>query len=264
MKILVREVTDGVCNYVWKKMSTNRPIAWHGTNVRYKTEDNKGYDCLEIIKITHDYRKLGYVQCRNCGEVVKESKLIQHYEAQERNANCMKCDRMYLSKVKDIDTVNVLRPDGTVLSKTVNKAYCADQYGWNKVSLAEVDKIQKCKYYACRRSDKIDIMQDFWSAYPNPYKDILTEAGVIKNKWKYVGSNNGRQYSNSNGKVIAHFDTNGILRFFKLLYRDECERFVYSDVYDKFFGANGREFDWCDIAEGSMERYMKQIRALYK
>ena len=264
MKILVREINDGICNYVWKKMASNRPITKRCGTVYYKTEDNKVYDCLQIVKITHDYRKLNYVLCSNCGEVVKESKLIQHYEAQEHNANCMKCDRLLLKKANDSETTNVLRPDGTVLSKTVNNAYCNDRYGWRYIPLAEVNKLERCKYFACRRSEKLDIISDFWSNYQNPYKDILTEAGVIKGKWRYIDSHRGRRYANSNGKVIACFDTNGILENFVLLHRNNSEEFVYSDVYDKFFGRNGLEFNWSDIAEASKERYMRQIRALYK
>lgn len=263
MQILVREVASGVCNYVWKKVNTVNPITFNYHECNYHAE-NKTYNCLDVLKIKHDYRKGDYVICGNCGKVVNKSKLVAHYEEQERNANCLKCDNLTLRKDKSVKSVLKMLPNGKVQEKSINNPYCGNGY-YSSVSIEEVNKLQRCKYYACRRASEREIPSDFHATYPNPFNNILTEAGIINKKWTFNGSeyNNTRRYSNKNGKVIAVFDTNGLLMYFMLLYRDDSFRFVYSDVYDKFFGVNGREFGWGGLADTTIERYKKQIRALY-
>ena len=65
MKILVREVKDNKCSYIWKEVSKVNPIRYG----RYITTDNNEYGVMDILKIDRDYRNLGYVICANCGDV---------------------------------------------------------------------------------------------------------------------------------------------------------------------------------------------------
>ena len=263
MKILVREYNNGVCNYVWKTMRKINPIIGN----TYYTDDGMQYRILSVIKISHDYRKSGYVICNNCGEVIKRSNVIKHYEEKESDSNCIKCDKFtVIDKGKEIRTI---KPDGTCLVKYKATPACACKcyryYGVTK-SLSEINKATDCKYYACRRSSVGELPHDFLFTNPNPYKNIITEKRAIEVGWKYLtrtylGNN---QYTNNNGKVIAEFDTNGILIGFTLLKRNNSCDFMYSDVYDTFIDTWGRTFDWMYCADTTKEKYIRQIKKLYE
>jgi len=262
MKILVREIKDNACNYVWKKVRSVNPFS----NGNYCTEDGMSYNITQILKITHDYRKSGYVQCANCGKVFKRSKTNKHYEDRERNANCMKCDWLHLDEISGT-SVHTLRSDGKVITKTVSTPKCTKgNYRRNWELLSEVNKVAECQFYACRRSRTRGLMSDFMSENPNPFNELLTEKSMKTNEWRcFYNSPSGRQYSNKNGKIIARFDANGILVEFSIIHRNNTFSVVYSDVYDKLIDRYG-EFNWgyYNIANSTKEKCMKQIRQLYK
>jgi len=261
MKILVRDYADGTCNYVWKNVDKGTPF-YSGN---YVTVDNKKYPPLDIIRIKGDFRKskCDYVVCKNCGQMIKRSEVEKHYIEKESDANCIKCNELYLEEKRD-ERKNRLLSNGLILSRTINVPYCKTGYYRRKL-LSEIDRVSECKYFACRRSGIRELYRDYLYDYPNLYKNLLTEKKILMMGWKYVTKNsNGRQYSNKDGHLIAYFDLNGILINFKLLNRNNGYTFVYSDVYDKFFERYS-EFDFSDIvAERTKERYMKTIRELYK
>lgn len=264
MRILVRKESD-TCEYVWKKVTTVNPIRYG--NYYVETPQNKGYECYsfeQIIRIEGDYRKNGkYVMCTNCGKVVRKSALAAHYEEQEHNANCMKCDHLRLTEV-DGSVKHKLMPDGKVKTSIISEARCGEKYSYRAIPLESVNKPETCKYYACRRSGTKNLPSDTLSRFPNPYKMLLTEKTVIENGWKFLeGGEYTRSYTNKNGKVVAIFDRNGILDHFSLLCRGDYYRFMYSDVYDEFIDGYG-VFGWNHISSTSIERYKKQVRALYQ
>ena len=258
MKILVRKFeNDGTCTYVWKKIRSVNPFVYGS----YHTEDGKVYVATEILKITHDYRKLGYVQCDNCGTVIKKNKVEQHYLEQERNANCMKCS--WLKVDGGSKPIYTMRSDGTVCQKIIGVPLCSKGRYYGQKRLTEVNKVEECKYYACRRSRIRELHSDFLSENPNPYNELLTENAVIAAGWKYMDSMpRGRMYS-WDEKLIAHFDKNGLLVGFNFIHRSTTYVFTYSDVYDKTISPNG-EFTWDGIANKTRDKYMKQIRKLYR
>ena len=257
MKILVREYNDnGICNYVWKKVRINNPFEYN----HYNTEDGRQYCLTEIIKVSGDYRKLGYVQCTNCGEVIKKGKEEEHYAKRERSIDCAKCIhfKMYNSTTTDIKI-----KDGVAIKKMTGKPICTVDY-WHSVHVDNVDKPAKCLHFACRRRGTAELPSDFLYEHKDPYKNILTENTAIAAGWKYVSrSNRGRQYtSDKTGKLLAYFDTNGILEYFRISHRGDTARFTYSDVYDEFIGNNGK-FKWLYMADSTIEKYSKHIRKLY-
>ena len=274
MKILVRDypgdtnptisvthptisVTHPTCNYVWKEVRKNKPFLYEN----YYTKDGSHYSSINVLKISGDFRKHNYVMCGNCGDVVKRDKLARHYEDQERNINCLKCKCLNLAQV--INVTHKLMPNGTVVTKTTADPYCKPNY-YNKYPLDRVDKPAVCLYYKCRRSDAVELWKDFHSEYPNPFKRIATENAAIAAGWRYLDTYfYGREYTNKDGKLIAQFDTNGILVNYKVLKRSSAFMFVYSDVYDKFFDNYG-EFDWGGLSEVTVKRYSRQIREIYK
>lgn len=264
MKILVREFSDnGTCNYVWKKIKSVKPFY----NGCYNTEDGHSYNIIQILRVTHDYRKSDYVQCACCGKVVRRGNELKHYEEQERNANCMKCEWLRLDVIPGTET-HVMRSDGKVTTRTLSKPKCNHGRSWSyrATPLSEINRVSDCKYYACRRNGMRELYKDFLAENTNPFDSLLTEKAMIDKGWKYVyGDMYGRTYSNNNGKLVAVFDTNGILIKFNIIHRSHTYEVVYSDVYDKLIGRNG-EFDWSDrgIADSTKNRYMKQIRQLYK
>lgn len=259
MKILVREYANGICNYVWKKIKMENPFYWGG----YDTEDGMSYNQCQVLKITHDIRNGNYVMCSNCGKVVKRNSLTLHYEKGEAEANCMKCS--YL-RIGDASTVtNKLRSDGMCIRRTVGVPNCGYR-NYRVIPIATIDKVEKCKYFGCRRSEARELPTDFLAEHPGAYDRLLTENAAITGGWKYLSQNSdGRQYANKDGKVVAYFDTNGILIHFILWNRSSRYTFTYSDVYDKFIPTSGvLEFNWGGIAEARRKRYEKQIRALYR
>ena len=259
MKILVRTFdNDGTCNYVWKKMKSENPFQY-GT---YHTDDGCAYSLTSILKVTHDYRKSDYVQCGVCGKVVKRDKIDKHYEEREREADCMKCGWLELLGRQNSGPINVMRKDGFVVSKNIFVPYCSKGRWRGSTRLSEINKVADCKYYACRRGSTKNLHSDFLSQNPNPYRDLLTENAVIENGWHYMGSSQqGRNYS-FDTKLIARFDSNGILIGFNFFHRNNTYNLVYSDVYDKIIWDSG-EFDWEGIADRTREKYTKQIRKLY-
>ena len=276
MKILVRNIErnengNAVCTYIWKKVRTTNPF----NGRRYVAEDGDEYSVGEILKITGDFRlsrKGKYMICANCGKVVKENEALKHFQESERGTNCANCGWFKVTDEK-IDPKRIIRQDGTVVTKSVGIAKCTKGLSYWRSDdyepIGEVDKVAHCKYFRCRRAGLNEIQKDFLSENPNPISKILTEKAVINSKsWKYMNQEvTGRQYSNTTGNVLARFDTNGILRGFTLLYRDNTTDFYYSDKYDKFYTNSGAEFDWRvnwnQISENSKTRYQKQIRALY-
>ena len=137
---------------------------------------------------------------------------------------------------------------------------------YEELPIGTINKAEKCKHFACRRSEAVELRKDFFANNPNPYNMLLSEKAVINAGWNFLckSYNSGRVYSNKNGKLTAQFDTNGILEYFAVLYRSNSYIFMYSDVYDKFMGESGDEFNWIYMAESAQNRYKKQIRALYK
>ena len=265
MKILVREVTNEICNYVWKTVTDERPFGSGRTVDYYKTTDGSYYLPISIIKITHDYRTTGYVVCKNCGKVVKKSKIEKHYKDQEKDSNCMKCEWLRI-KYKEPET-HKMREDGKCISSYVGIPYCAgDSYCWHPTKISEVNKIEKCKYFACRRSETIQLQKDFLSENPNPYKIFVTENAVLNTRgWTILNNYSDRQYATQNGKLIATFDTNGILKYFSFLYRNDSFDFTYSDVYDKFMYKNGTElFKELDVSEATKKKIINNVKALYE
>lgn len=261
MKILVREYDDNnVCTYVWKNVRTIRPFSFGS----YCTEDGAVYTPIKVLRIIHDFRLSGYVECGNCGKVIRKDRIVKHYLAQERNANCMKCNSLRLSSIPDAKTTRRLQPDGTVIVKTKKVACCGNNC-YRSPKINEVNKAETCKYYACRRSEASQIRGDFLSQNPNPYGVLLSENAVIKNGWNLLQTNrSSRSYCNKNGKLIAHFDTNGILMYFSVMYRNMSFDFTYSDVYDKYMSNNGKEFDWHNMADTTKQKYIRQIKKLYE
>lgn len=262
MKILVRQYSSETqsTNYVWKEMRKENPFICGS----YHTADGETYNISDILQVAGDWRKNNkYVICSNCGKVIRKSALENHYLHQEANANCMKCDKMRLDMISGTQK-NKLNADGVTVTVTYKaKGVCRNSY-YNRRPINEVNRPETCKYYACRRSDTRQLPADMFSEFPNPYKNIITENAAISNGWKFLTfTNTNRNYANSDGKVIVSFDSNGIIIDYSLMMRGHSYDFTYSDVYDKFFDSDGREFDWKDISLPRINRYKKQIRALY-
>ena len=260
MKILVREYDNNeTCNYVWKKIRAKKPF-YCG---EYYTTDGRCYDLTQILRIKQDYRKLNYVQCEVCGEVVKRDKVVRHYEDQEQKANCAKCNWFEIDDYTKI--TYSIRNDGTAVAKSYGTPYCTQGSSWYRrhKKLSDVDKVTECKYFACRRGEIRELYSDFMSQNPDPYMNLLTENAVIAHGWRYFATSLfGRSYSTGDGKLIARFDKNGILMDFNFFHRNTSYVFVYSDVYDKVVTRHG-EFTWDGIANSTREKYMKLIRKLY-
>lgn len=261
MKILVREFNEDTNKlaYVWKDVVKTKPIK----SGYYKTTDNADYEAFLILKIEKDYRRLGYVICSGCGEVIKEGKEEKHYLDRESNANCAKCEKLTLRPIDGKRKVTLL-PDGTAISRTVNNPYCSARGGYRIDALGDVNKQANCIYYKCRRYGTEQIPSDFLSEHPNPYKFFPTETTAIATGWEFHKRGTGwTEYATKNGKLIATFDTNGILNYFTVFFRDRGLRFKYSDRYDKYIAPNGMEFRWGDMAERTRNGYKKAIRSLY-
>lgn len=259
MKILVREVKDNKCSYIWKQVSNVKPIRYG----RYITTDNNEYGVMDILKIDRDYRNLGYVICANCGEVIKEGKVEKHYAARESEANCAKCSNLSLRPISGERKITI-RPDGKAVLRSLNNPLCIARSTYRPEPLGEVDKPQSCIYYKCRRSGTSQIYRDFLSENPNPYTVLLTENAVINNGWEFFNrGTNGNEYVTKNGKLFATFDTNGILNYFTVKFRNNYYKFKYSDRYDKYMFNNGLEFRWDDMSETTINRFKREIKKLY-
>ena len=264
MKILIREYNYdvGALNYTWKELRKENPFSGHN----YCTKDGNSYNVNNILQVDHDFRKNGkYVLCGNCGKVIKKDDKEKHYNEVECKANCMSCDWLRLREV-DGTAKHKMMPDGKVATRQISVPYCSRGYYYsshNHIPIADVDKASTCKWYACRRAETIEFRPDIFTMFPNPFRKLLTEKAVIDNGWKYNNrANSETTYRNSDGKVFAVFDTNGILIRFFLKCRSATYAFRYSDTHDKFLDAH-EEFCWNNISDTRIARYEKQIRKLY-
>lgn len=259
MRILVREVKDNKCSYIWKQVSNVNPIR----RGRYRTTDNNEYGVMDILKIDRDYRNLGYVICANCGEVIKECKVEKHYVTRESEANCAKCEKLSLRPIPSERKITI-RPDGKAVLRSLNHPLCTARSTYRPDLLSEVDKPQSCIYYKCRRSGTSPIYRDFLSENPNPYTVLLTENAVINNGWEFCKRGaDGNEYVTKNGKLFATFDINGILNYFTVKFRNNYYNFKYSDRYNKYMSYHGLEFMWEDMSETTINRFKREIKKLY-
>lgn len=258
MKILVREVKDNKCSYIWKQVSKVNPIRCG----RYRTTDNDEYGVMDILKIDRDYRN-GYVKCANCGEVIKEGREEKHFAARESKANCAKCSKISLRPIPGEKKITI-RPDGKAVLRSLNRPLCTARSTYTPDLLSEVDKPQSCIYYKCRRSGTSQIHRDFLSENPNPFTVLLTENAVINNGWEFFTRGaNGNEYVTKNGKLFATFDVNGILNYFTVKFRNNYYKIKYSDRYDKYMFNNGYEFMWDDMSERTINQFKREIKKLY-
>ena len=263
MKILVREFDreNNVLKYVWKEIDRKKPFSSYGD---YHTKDDKNYGCFNILKISGDYRKLGYVRCKNCGEVFKRGKEEQHYAASEDKAKCATCSCLIIHPITGKQKIT-LKSDGTAVCTTINTPYCGSKSRYNCTKLDEVDKPEICRYFKCRRKGIEDLssVSDFMSEHPNPYKNIITENAVIKNGW-VLNRQTDDYRSYTNGRLTAFFDINGIIDNFLVAFRNDTYKFKYSDVYDIYMNVYGEEFTWGGMADRTAESCKKLIRKLYE
>lgn len=265
MKILVRQYDyeTPTCSYVWKEVRKENPFS----GLNYNTTDGNYYNIGSILQVDHDFRKSGkYVMCGNCGKVIKRSEADKHYEDIERRANCLNCDWLKLRPV-DGTTKYKMTPDGKVVTRELAEPYCSKGYhysSYNHIPIAEVDRVSICKWYKCRRTAVKEFTPDIFVAFQNPFKTLLTEKAVIDGGWKFdcVNDRSCVTYKNSDGKVHAVFDQNGIIDHFYLSKRNEIFYFRYSDTHDEFLDVRG-VFRWAYISDSRIARYKKQIRKLY-
>ena len=263
MKILVRETKENVCNYVWKEISKTYPFC----SSDYHTTDGLYYECGKIIKISRDYRKLGYIQCTYCGAVIKRGKEEQHYAESEAKANCAKCEFL---KLEPTGKPKIVLCNGQAICKSVNVPYCTRKSRYRATPIEGIDRLNTCQFYQCRRNGNFNDLSDendFLFDHPDPYTVLLTENAVLNNNWTFMRQDTtGRKYSTKNGKLIAHFDLNGVLMFFSVRFHNNVYDFVYLDRYDKFMTYSGpaREFTWNAMSERTITSYTNAIRKLYK
>ena len=261
MKILLRDY--GGMTYVWKE-ATRKDDGGFAIN---------GYDIPEtnVVSVT-DVERTKYVKCSACEAVIPNRK--KDIEAHKNFScdwhNCLTCSSLREGDVKYRQKKYSLNEDGS-FSKTekVNVLlHCnASYYRYNEIKSPEAR--DDCKFARCRNATFAPI-KTFFDENPDAFDDIITvdkiiDAGFVTRR----NSNHTTSYKlKSKNNITAVVNEKNVVDYFKIGYRNEYRKVVYSKTLDKLFKIDKdyyMEFTplWY-MPESSLENIKKKIASLYK
>ena len=264
MEILLRRHGDKY--YVWKK------ARWEGGVYHITDENENEYDVDQsnIIAVKNDER-VGYVQCQNCGKLIKNDpeSIEAHYVEEENSRDCLKCMHMSAHRDKKIlDASCTKNADGTynVTQTYVAKLLCHADY-WTKDIDSDEAK-RSCVYNRCRRCGVAQINDPFVK-YPGLFDTFVTVDALIAKKYIYEQHSRGHfDYDlKCRGTLFACVNEHGIVDHFKLRYRGYTYNLYYSEKHNLLFFDKYQKYEQ-DVPWGIPDKKIIQVKekiaALYK
>lgn len=263
MKVLLKN--HGGKKYVWVEAE------WEAGRYYELHTWGRGYyiDQINIIAVTDDNR-IGYVQCRNCGALIKNTPeaIEEHFKEKEKDRNCLECK--YLSIYGDKRNVKkyyVVNDNG---SHSVTETYdaqlgCKKTYYTHPLGSAETER--RCIYRQCRIMGVTEI-NDIFVKYPNVFDRYLTVDALIEKKYAYEGYVDGYFVYDlkCRGSLKALVNEKGIVECYKVSTRGWDYYMAYSAIHNKIFITDGYYRDDISnyLSDSKKEMILKRLQKLYE
>lgn len=261
MKILIRKYKNKY--YVWKDAEWKE-------GYYYIDDGNEVVYMNNILAVTEDPR-IGYVECRHCGKLVKNDpeSIERHFAEVEAQKDCLKCEKMvtYGDKISPERTIEQ-NEDGTykVVEKYNTHLGCRAYYYTVNIHSNAANK--DCIYRQCRRKG-VQQINDAFVNYPGLFEKQITADTLIANKCTFEGHQNGfYEYDmKMRGTVKACVNELGIVDHFVVEVRGWRYIFHYSDKYQKiFFEHYERYYEKVSdyITNSKAESIIKKLSKIYE
>lgn len=261
MKILLRDYNGTA--YVWKEATRKNDggFAIHGHDIK---ETN-------IVSVA-DVERTKYVKCSACGAIIPNRKkdIEAHKSISCDWHNCLTCSLLKERKLESKQKKYSLNEDGTFskAEKANVTLVCGANYYRDPNIMSPAAK-NSCKFAACRNATFAPI-KTFFDENPDAFDDIITvdriiDAGFTK---RFNNIDNTLYKLKSKNNIIAVVNKKNVVDSFRIQYRNEMCRAVYSKTLDKLFRIDGFHYQeltplWC-MPESSLENIKKKIASLYK
>lgn len=259
MKILLRRFQGKY--YVWKDA-----VYKEG---HFYVDDIMLYNA-DILAVKDDNRK-DYVQCLNCGELVKNDpeSIEAHFVAQEAKRDCFKCGSLRKYSYENIKADVSRNESGRLVIHETYEAELKCGQAWHNMPSIDSDAVKKiCIHYRCRNMGVAPI-NDIFIQYPDMFDKNITVDVLNANKFEYDDYLVGCfEYDmKCRNSLKACVNELGIVDHFVIKYRSYRYIAYYSAKYDTlFFYENGNYSTRIPgyISETKYNQAKEKISALYK
>lgn len=249
---------------------------WHDAVWDQKSEKlSRGKSYIRqtnILAVENDPR-VKYLQCKKCGEIVKNTKkaIAEHAALSQSSKTCLTCKSLRISDETNLKESYTKNEDGTYTR--TKKAICSLTCDYiHRCPQIDSEKARSgCRYRYCK-AETLVAVNDIFVKYPGAFDDMATVDALDMSKWQfyYRGSNDACEFKwNGRSNIRAMINNLGIINMFVCHYRSNVYEVVYSKKYDKIFEANYGEYteitkDDSPFSETYYNELLKIFRNIYK